>query len=60
MAYMKPSNQINAVVLKIHVDLYHPENIKKAPSHGTLNLNVRVKELNRIDRANDQIKDKLV
>jgi hypothetical protein len=35
-------------------------NIQKAPSHGTLNLKNRIAELNRIDRANEKIKDKLV
>jgi hypothetical protein len=47
MAYMRPNN-------------YHPERIKKAPTHGTLNLKVRMQELSRIDRENEKIKDKLI
>ena len=46
--------------LQIHIDNYHPEKIKKAPTHGTLNLNVRMQELSRIDRENEKIKDKLI
>ena len=41
-------------------DNYHPENILKAPSHGTLNLKRRMKELSRIDKENEKIKDKLI
>ena len=44
----------------IDIDPYHPENIQKAPSHGTLNMKNRIREMNRIDRENEQIKDKLV
>ena len=43
-----------------HIDNYHPEKIKKAPTHGTLNLKVRMQELSRIDRENEKIKDKLI
>ena len=32
----------------------------KAPSHGTLNLKSRMKELSRIDKENEKIKDKLI
>jgi hypothetical protein len=56
MAYMKPSK----FRITHRLDLYHPDNLQKAPSHGTLNLNVRVRELSRIDRANEVIKNKLV
>lgn len=42
------------------VDNYHPEKIIKAPTHGTLNLKVRMQELSRIDRENEKIKDKLI
>lgn len=43
----------------MNIDNYHPVNIKKAPSHGTLNLKNRIAELDRIDRANEKIKGKL-
>ena len=42
------------------LDNYHPERIIKAPTHGTLNLKVRMQELSRIDRENEKIKDKLI
>ena len=43
-----------------NIDNYHPEKIIKAPTHGTLNLKVRMQELSRIDRENEKIKDKLI
>ena len=43
-----------------NLDNYHPDRIIKAPTHGTLNLKVRMQELSRIDRENEKIKDKLI
>jgi len=57
MAYMGLSKRFITIIL---IDNYHPEKIKKAPSHGTLNLKTRMKELSRIDKENEKIKDKLI
>jgi len=57
MAYMKPSKQTRQLE---NIDNYHPERIVKAPSHGTLNLKLRMRELSRIDKENEKIKDKLI
>ena len=58
MAYMKPSKLSHTN--DACKDNYHPEKILKAPSHGTLNLKTRMKELSRIDKENEKIKDKLI
>ena len=60
MAYMRPSKIIESRCFNVYLDNYHPEKIKKAPTHGTLNLKVRMQELSRIDRENEKIKDKLI